>query len=273
MTSSFEKITRRNAVRIVGSGQHDVLFAHGFGCAKSMWRFVAPEIARYHRTILFDYVGMGEAQASEYDATRYSSLDGYAQDLLEVARSAGDKPKIVIGHSVSSTIGVLAALREPKMVAGIVMLCPSPCFLNDDLYRGGFTVDAVNSLIDYLEVNRFEWGRQLSVMASGGSSINNVFGELEENFCRLDPRIARDFARLTFLADNRAEFKRFNLPTLIIHCKKDTLASSFVGQWVHEAIVGSQYIELDAPGHCPHMTNSSETVSAILKFLADFPNA
>ncbi|MFN8759087.1 MAG: alpha/beta fold hydrolase [Tagaea sp.] len=272
MTLADSDIVARHAVRIVGQGKRDLLFAHGFGCAQTMWRHVAPALARDNRAILFDYIGMGEAPAAAYDPIRHASLDGYARDLLDVARAVGGPPKIVVGHSVSATIGLLAALQAPESIAGVAMLCPSPCFLDDGPYRGGFAREAIEGLLAYLDTNPLEWSRNLAGMVAGDPGRPDVAGELEASFCALDARIARDFARLTFLADNRADFAKLRHPALIVQCAHDAIAGPAVGRYVHDAIPGSRFVELDAHGHCPHLSHPGATIAAIAAFVDELPD-
>jgi sigma-B regulation protein RsbQ len=258
----------RNNVKFSGQGRQPMVFAHGFGCDQQMWRFVAPAFEATHRVVLFDHIGCGKADVRGYDNNRHATIEGYAADVLDILRAADLHDVIFVGHSVSSMIGVLASIAEPQRFARLVMVGPSPRYLNDPPdYAGGFERSDIDDLIDLMESNMLGWADFLAPVVMGPNQTE-LTQELKASFCANDAYIAKRFAMATFLADNRADLPRVTVPSLIIQCKEDAIAAPAVGRYVHEHIAGSTLALLDASGHCPHMTHPGETIAMIQHYLA-----
>jgi sigma-B regulation protein RsbQ len=244
-----------------------MLFAHGFGCDQNMWRHVAPEFADEYRIVLFDHVGAGGSDLLAYDRAKYSSLDGYAADVLEICRELELRDVIFVGHSVSAVIGVLAAASEPERFAKLILVGPSPRYIDDEGYEGGFTREDIDGLLDSLDSNFLGWSHTYAPAIMGRPDRPELGEELTNSFCRTDPAIARHFARVTFLSDNRSDLGRVNTPSLVLQCSDDIIAPRSVGEYVHEHLANSELVQLQAKGHCPNLSAPEETVEAIRKFL------
>ena len=268
-----ERVLVRNNVKVSGHGTQPMLFAHGFGCDQNMWRFVAPAFEDDHRVVLFDYVGSGHSNLDEYDATRYASLDGYAEDVLDVCRALDLHDVVFVGHSVSSMIGVLAANREPERFSQLVLLGPSARYVNDAPdYVGGFERTDLEGLIDMMDRNFIGWANFLAPVIMKNPDRPELGQELEESFCSTDPVIARRFAEATFFADTRADAAAVQVPSFIMQCADDAIAPQSVGEFLHRTMPGSSFRLLDATGHCPHMSHPEETILAIREYLAATSN-
>jgi sigma-B regulation protein RsbQ len=261
-------VRRRNNVKLGGRGAQAMVFAHGFGCDQHVWRWVTPAFEDSHRLVLFDHVGAGQSDLAAYERRKYSSLAGYAGDLLEICAELELQDAIFVGHSVSSMIGVLAALREPRRFAHLVLVGPSPRYINDETYLGGFTRADIEQLLSVLETNHLGWATAMAPVIMGPQATPAPAQELANSFCRTDPAIARDFARVTFLSDNRADLPLVRTPTLILQCRDDAIAPLAVGDYVHRQIAHSRLVVLDAIGHCPHMSAPQQTALAIQAYLA-----
>jgi sigma-B regulation protein RsbQ len=258
----------RNNVSVVGAARgQPMMFAHGFGCDQNMWRHVAPAFADEYRIVLFDHVGAGGSDLGAYSRTKYASLDGYAADVLEICRELELRDVIFVGHSVSAMIGVLAAAAEPERFAKLILVGPSPRYIDDDGYHGGFTRKDIEGLLDALDSNFLGWSHTYAPAIMGRPDRPDLGEELTNSFCRTDPEIARQFARVTFLSDNRADLRRVTTPTLVLQCSDDIIAPSSVGKFVHEELRGSELVHLQAKGHCPNLSAPEETVEAIRRFL------
>ena len=261
-------VLTRNNVRVSGSGAQPMLFAHGFGCDQNMWRFVAPAFERDHRAVLFDYVGSGKSDLSAYDAERYASLDGYAQDVLDVCHALDLRDVIFVGHSVSAMIGVLAANREPERFDRLVLIGPSPRYIDDAPdYVGGFQRADIEGLLETMEKNYIGWANFLAPAIMKNPDRPELSAELEASFCSTDPVIARRFAEATFFADNRADLAGVRHPALIMQCAEDIIAPTPVGEYLHRALPASSLALLRATGHCPHMSHPEETIDVIRRWL------
>jgi sigma-B regulation protein RsbQ len=262
-------VLERNAVRVSGvPGGRPIVFAHGFGCDQGMWRFVAPDFEVDHRVVLFDQVGSGSSDLSAYDPDKYGSLRGYATDLVEICRELQLTDVVFVGHSVSSMIGVLAFQQAPELFGALVMVGPSPRYVNDGDYTGGFSRTDIAGLLDSLESNHLGWSAQMAPVIMGNPDRPELGEELTSSFCRTDPAIASQFARVTFLSDNRADLAAVTVPTLVLQCSEDVIAPEAVGRYVHEAIPGSVFTKLRATGHCPNLSAPEETTAAIRAFLS-----
>jgi sigma-B regulation protein RsbQ len=258
----------RNNVAVTGpEGAPGIVFSHGFGCDQRMWRHVAPAFERDHRVVLFDHVGAGESDLAAYDSARYGSLSGYADDVVEILEALDIGPVVFVGHSVSAMIGILAAGRAPERFARLVLVGPSPRYLDDDGYVGGFARADIDELLGSLESNWLGWSGQMAPVIMGNPDRPELGEELTNSFCRTDPDIAAEFARVTFLSDNRGDLATVSIPTLVLQCRVDAIAPQAVGEYVHRAIPGSTFRLLDATGHCPNLSAPEETTAAIRAFL------
>jgi sigma-B regulation protein RsbQ len=261
-------VVERNCVRVSGvpSGR-PMMFAHGFGCDQAMWRFVAPDFEVDHRVVLFDHVGAGNSDLSAYDAEKYGSLRGYAADIVEICRELELSDVVLVGHSVSAMIGVLAFQQAPELFGALVMVGPSPRYVDDGDYVGGFSRTDIAGLLDDLDSNHLGWSAQMAPVIMGNPDHPELAEELTNSFCRTDPDIARQFARVSFLSDNRADLASVTVPTLVLQCSEDVIAPDEVGRYVHENVPGSTLTHLRATGHVPHLSAPEETTAAIRAFL------
>lgn len=262
---------KRNNVRTLGAGQPPMMFAHGFGCDQNMWRLVAPAFTGAHRVVLFDHVGAGRSDASAYDRRRYSTLEGYADDVLEICRELELTGVVFVGHSVSAMIGVLAARKQPDLFNALVLVGPSPRYINDAGYVGGFTRQDIDGLLDSLDSNYLGWSSAMAPAIMGNAERPELGAELVNSFCRTDPDIAAHFARVTFLSDNRHDLPHVATPTLILQCSDDVIAPIAVGEYVHQHMPVSQLVVMNATGHCPNLSAPEETIAAIKAFLRTLP--
>jgi sigma-B regulation protein RsbQ len=259
-------VLKRHHVTLSGRGTQPLLFAHGFGCDQNMWRLVAPAFDDY-RTILFDYVGAGHSDLSAYDPNKYHRLEGYADDVLEICRELELREVVFVGHSVSAMIGVLAANREPQRFSKLVLVGPSPCYVNDGEYTGGFAREEIEGLLDFLDSNYLGWSSTMAPAIIGNPERPELGEELTNSFCRTDPDIAKQFARVTFFSDNRADLPHVRIPTLILQCAADVIAPTAVGHYLHQQIEDSRLVLMEARGHCPHLSAPEETIAAIRAFI------
>jgi sigma-B regulation protein RsbQ len=261
-------ILGRNNVNLSGRvGGPPMLFAHGFGCDQNMWRHVVPAFEDEYRVVLFDHVGAGGSDLTAYSRTKYDSLQGYADDVLEICRELELRELIFVGHSVSAMIGVLAALQEPERFAKLVLVGPSPRYTDDEEYVGGFTREDIEGLLESLDSNYLGWSAAYAPAIMGAEQPAELQEELTNSFCRTDPAIARHFARVTFLSDNRGDLEALTTPTLVLQCSDDIIAPDAVGEYVHSKIRGSTLVRLEATGHCPNLSAPDETIAAIRDFL------
>jgi sigma-B regulation protein RsbQ len=257
-------------VRIVGDPNGPtVLLAHGFGCDQNLWRLVTERLSPRFRIVLFDHVGCGASDPNAWDDDRYASLDGYADDILQIARHLDLRDVTFVGHSVAAMMGVLAVAADADRFANLVLLTPSPSYIDDADYPGGFTRGDIDELLASLESNYLGWSRAMAPTIMGTPERPELGDELAESFCRTDPAMARVFARTTFLSDNRADLHRVSVPTLVIECARDTLAPREVGAYVHRHIAKSRLVTLDASGHCPQLSAPDATAEAIATFVGD----
>jgi sigma-B regulation protein RsbQ len=262
-------ILKRSNVVISGRGTQPMVFAHGFGCDQQMWRFVAPAFEATHRVVLFDHIGCGKSDIGSYDKHRHATLAGYASDMVDILEQADLRDAIIVGHSVSSIISILAAIRTPQRVSRLVLVGPSPRYLNDPPdYFGGFDRADIDGLMDMMESNMLGWADFLAPAVMGAQSPLALTQELKESLCAADAYITRRFAAATFLGDNRADLPLQAVPSLIIQCSDDAIAPRAVGEYVHAHLKGSTLRVIEASGHCPHMTHPAETIKLIEGYLA-----
>lgn len=260
-------VIERNNVHVRGSGERTMIFAHGFGCDQNMWRFVEPAFACEFRTVLFDHVGSGGSDLKAYNNEKYATLAGYADDVVEIGREFGLKDAVFVGHSVSSMIGALAAQQAPGMFGKLVMVGPSPRYIDDGDYVGGFSEKQIEELLQFLDFNHMGWSAQMAPAIMGNPDRPELGLELTNSFCRTDPEIAKAFARVTFKSDNRTDLSKVDIPTLILQCSDDIIAPKNVGEFVHRAIPKSDIVMLAATGHCPNLSAPDEVIAAMRTFV------
>lgn len=257
----------RNNVQVTGNSKRAIVFAHGFGCDQHMWRFVAPSFEQDFKTVLLDHVGAGGSDLSAYDSVKYSSLSGYADDLIEVCRELDLIDAVFVGHSVSSIIGVLVSLKAPELFERLVLVGPSPRYIDDGDYVGGFTSEQINELLEFLDDNHMGWSAAMAPAIMGNADRPELGAELTNSFCRTDPEIAKAFARVTFMSDNRADLPKVRTRTLILQCSEDIIAPIQVGEFVHQNVKDSTLVFMKATGHCPNLSAPEETIAAIRSFV------
>lgn len=261
-------VVRDHNVVVSGPADGQVLmFAHGYGCDQHMWRYVAPHFTSQHRVVLFDHVGSGAAQAP-YDPVRYSTLDGYAEDVVRICTELDLHDVVFVGHSVSAMIGVLAQRQAPERFAALALVSPSPRYINDYGYAGGFAPADIDDLITALSDNYLGWSTEMAPVIMGNTDRPELAAELSRSFCRADPAIAERFAMVTFYGDNRADLPHVSVPTLVMQSREDAIAPVTVGQFVADSIPRSSLVVLDATGHCPNLSAPREVVTALRTFLA-----
>jgi sigma-B regulation protein RsbQ len=261
-------VWQRNNITVRGDHARAMVFAHGFGCDQNMWRFVAPAFEGQFKTVLFDNTGAGKSDLSAYSFDKYASLQGYADDLTEIVQALNLQKPIFVGHSVSAMVGLLAQTRTPGLFGAMVLIGPSPCYINHDGYVGGFTRDQLEELLGTLEDNHLGWSAAMAPAIMGNEDRPELGAELSASFCRTDPDIAAHFARVTFMSDHRGDVAATGVPTLILQCANDVIAPGDVGHYMHSRMPGSTLVEMKATGHCPNLSAPEETIRAIREFLA-----
>lgn len=266
MNAHVSVLSRHN-VKTSGRGSTAIVFAHGFGCDQTMWRYVVPAFEDEYRVVLFDYLGHGGSDRAAYDPSRYSSLQGYAADVIDICRELGVRDGVFVGHSVSAMIGILAANTAPEMFSRLVLVGPSPRYLNDTGYVGGFERTDIDGLLEALDSNYLGWSSAMAPVIVANPDRPHLGQELANAFCRTDPAIARQFARATFLSDNRADLRSVRIPSLILQCANDVIAPEAVGRYMHAQLPQSELVLMQATGHCPNLSAPEETVAAIQTFL------
>ena len=257
----------RNNVTVHGNGARTMMFAHGFGCDQNMWRDVAAAFENDFRIVLFDHVGAGRSDLAAYDSQKYSRLDGYADDVVEIGEALELEDAIFIGHSVSAMIGALACIRSPGMFSELVMVGPSPRYIDEGDYVGGFSREQIEELLEFLAENHLGWSAAMARAIMGNPDRPELGEKLTNSFCSTDPDIAREFARATFFSDNRDDLPRIPARTLVLQCREDIIAPPCVGEYVHARVPGSEYVLLDATGHCPNLSAPAEVTAAIRAFV------
>jgi sigma-B regulation protein RsbQ len=264
-------LQRRNNITLHGAGKPTLVLVHGFGCDQSMWRHMVPAFEATHRIVLFDLVGSGASDLTAYDKARYATLHGYSTDLLEILEEYADGPVVLVGHSVSAMIGLLAANVAPQRFAAQIMVGPSACYIDDEGYRGGFSRADIDDLLDTMAGNYLGWSSTMAPAIMGAPDKPELGVELTNSFCRTDPDIAKHFARVTFLSDHRADLAACTVPTLVMQCSDDLIAPREVGEFIHRAIAGSKLVVIDNTGHCPHLSAPDASIAAMRAFLAEQP--
>lgn len=263
----MENIVVRNNVTILGQGDQPLIFAHGFGCDQNMWRFITPAFMDKYQIILFDYVGSGNSDINAYSSEKYQSLQGYVQDILDIIETLSLQNSIFVGHSISAMIGLLASIQHPDYFKKLIMIGPSPCYLNDDGYRGGFDRSDIAELLEMMEMNFTGWASYMAPIAMSNPEQPALTQELKQTFIAADPIIAKEFAEVTFLSDHRSELPKVSVPSLIIQCSEDSIVPIGVGDYLHQHLKNSTLQLLEAKGHYPHISHPNETIQCIADFL------
>jgi sigma-B regulation protein RsbQ len=261
-------LLQRNKVRVIGNGQQVLLFCHGFGCSQHIWRYLTTSLATRYKLVLFDHVGSGESDLQAYEPTKYSSLAGYATDVLDICEILNLRDVVLVGHSVGATIAMMAAVQQPAYFSKCIMLAPSPCYTNEADYHGGFERDDVHQLLQLMDADYSGWADMFAALLMGPRNEASLGEELAGFFCNTDPLIAKQFARTSFLSDNRAEVAQLAIPTLVLQCSQDSVAPEEVGQYLVEHLPQGTLVKMQATGHCPHLSAPLETLTAIDTFLA-----
>jgi sigma-B regulation protein RsbQ len=263
-------IMLRNNVQIIGNGSMVIVFAHGFGCDQNMWRYLTPEFQERFTIVLFDLVGSGKSDLSAYDFQKYSSLNGYADDLIEILDAVTDQPVIFVGHSVSAMIGLIASVNVPEKFLSQIMIAPSPCYINDGDYIGGFSRADIEELCDTIDSNYLGWSSSMAPAIMGAPDQPELGEELTNSFCRTDPEIAKHFARVTFLSDHRDALPKSRTPALILQCSDDFIAPCSVGEYMKEKMSNAELCYIKNVGHCPHLSAPDESSKAIVDYLTKY---
>lgn len=263
----MNNILSRNAVSVSGTGDQTIIFAHGFGCSQKTWTQVAAGFADHYRVVLFDYVGAGSSDLSAYDAKKYSTLEGYAQDLLDVCSALKVEDAIFVGHSVSCMIGVIAAIKQPSFFKKLVFVSPSPYFFSEGDYEGGLDREEVTGLFTMMEANYLGWSSVMAPLIMGNPRQPQLGAELTASFCATDPEIARQFARVTFFSDNRSYLPQLKVESLTLQCKDDMLAPVGIGSYIKDHTFNNTLVNMAATGHCPHLSAPDETIAVITDYL------
>lgn len=266
MSKSLSEI---HHVNLFGNGSQPMMFAHGFGCDQIMWRYITPAFEDEYKIVLFDYIGCGRSDLAYYDPEKYNSLNGYAEDVVNICKELNLTNVIFVGHSVSSIIGLLAGISNPEMFSKIIMIGPSPCYLNDGNYKGGFDRFEIQDILKAMDENYEAWASFLAPKIMGNPDKPELGEELKESFCSTDPEIAKQFARVTFFGDNREDLKKVKVPVLLMQCSNDILVPLEVGEYCKRNIMNSKLQVLKATGHCPHLSAPEETIKVIKNYLAD----
>lgn len=258
-----DRILADHRVLVQGAGDVPIVFAHGYGCDQTMWRLVEPEFRDAYRTVLFDHAGAGHSAPSTYDARRHSRLQGYADDVLRILDALGGEPVVFVGHSVSAMIGALAAIERPSAFRALVMVAPSPCYLNDGDYAGGHSRQDIDQLLETLDTNYLGWSSAMAPVIASNPSRPELAGEWRESFDAVDPAVSKAFGRVTFLSDNRLDLPRVSTKTLVLQCSEDLIAPEPVGRFMAEALPDADFRQLAATGHLPHLSAPQETANAV----------
>ncbi len=261
-------VVNRNHVIVKGRGSQVLMFAHGFGCDQNMWRHIVPAFEENYKVVLFDQVGAGRSDLSTFKPEKYAQLEGYADDIIEIATELGLQEIIFVGHSVSAAIGMIASLKSPQLFKSLVLVAPSPSYINDGEYVGGFSKPQIEELLESLDNNHLGWSNSMAPVIMANPDRQELGEELANSFCKTDPAIAKHFARTTFLSDVRDILPLIKIPSLILQCSSDVIAPLSVGNYMHREIKGSELVVMKATGHCPNLSAPQETIDEIKKFLS-----
>ena len=260
-------VIQRNNVVIRGNGERVMMFAHGFGCDQNMWRYVVPAFEGTYKIVLFDHVGAGLSDLASYSHEKYGKLEGYANDIIEILRYLELREVVFVGHSVSAVMGIIASAKAPELFKQLILVGPSPSYINDGDYVGGFTKVQIDELLESLDNNHLGWSMAMAPVIMGNPDRKELGEELANSFCRTDPDIAKHFARTTFLTDKRDVIRDVKTPSLILQCSNDVIAPREVGEYMHKNMPNSKIVFMEATGHCPNLSAPEETIAAIKDYL------
>lgn len=260
-------VKTRNNVQVIGDGPTTLVFVHGFGCDQSMWRSVVAGFSGQFRTILLDLVGCGRSDLTQYDRRKYATLNGHAQDVLQIIDTFARGPVVLIGHSVGAIIGMLASVKTTRAFVAQVLVAPSPYFMNDADYIGGFWPEDIDALLDALDQNYIGWSKTTAPVIMGAPDEPEHARALTDSFCRMDPDIASHFARVTFRSDYRSLLKWVHTPSLILQSTTDSIAPTTVGEYMLRQMPAAQLELVPNVGHCPHISSPRFSVHVIQRFL------
>lgn len=260
-------VLKRHGVRVIGHGKPPMLLCNGFGCTQRIWHYLTTALAVHHQVIVFDYVGSGDSDRSAYDPQKYSTLAGYAQDVVEICQALDLREATLVGHSVGATIAMLAAIQAPQHFANTVLLAPSPCYLNEPGYYGGFERADLLQVLATMEADYRGWTMAFADLLMGPTNTSSLGEELASFFCETDSTIAQQFARVTFFSDNRADVAQLQLPALVVQCTDDVAGPPEVGEYLLRHLPHAQLVTLNTCGHCPHLSAPLETLAAIQAFV------
>jgi len=263
----LEKLIAKNNITVNGTGSKSMFLVHGYGCHQNMWRFITPQFKDDYKIVLIDLVGSGKSDENSYDYDKYSSLEGYADDIIEICDALNLMNICLVGHSVSAMICLLAALKRPALFKKLIMIGPSPRYINDTDYFGGFSQNDIDELLETLDSNYLGWSSAMAPVIMDNADRPELAAELEQSFCQNNPEIAKHFAKVTFLGDNRDDLKKLTTDTLILQSENDAIASIKVGQFVHDTIPNSKLVVLETTGHCPHLSGPEQTIHAMKQYL------
>ncbi|WP_316806398.1 alpha/beta hydrolase [Pedobacter agri] len=257
----------RNNVKILGQGSQVIMFAHGFGCAQSSWKYITDAFLEDYRVILFDYVGSGQSDQNQYDYHKYSTLEGYACDVIDIIEALGLKDIIFVGHSVSSMIGMIAALQIPESFKKLIFIGPSPRYLNDRDYIGGFESADIESIFTQIAEDYVGWTKGISPAVMDKAEQPELADFLQECFEETEPSIALAFAMATFKADYRHQIKNLRVPSLTLQSSNDMMAPQSAGEYIHQNTRDNFLVVMKATGHFPHISEPKETIREIKDFI------
>ena len=267
-TMSQHEPRARYAIKTFGSTSNPMVFAHGLGCNQTMWKDVAPAFQSTHQIVMFDLMGFGNSDTSCFSYERYQTLEGYADDFIEVVEETCFEPAVFVSHSVSGMIGILAACKRPDLFRQLILIGPSACYLNDgESYLGGFEKQDIEGLIDAMQSNYLGWAGQMAPAIMGNAERPELTDTLRDSFCRTNPEIARHFAALTFWSDNRSDLAKAYTPALILQCAEDVIAPVEVGKYVADQMPNATFVQLRATGHCPHVSHPAEVIQEIERYV------
>lgn len=262
-------LIERNNVRHLGEAGPVVVFGHGFGTDGTSWQEVAEPICAQHRVVLFDHIGFGRSDRLAF-SDRHGSLDGYADDLLEILASLGVPELVYVGHSIGGVIGLLASIRQPRLFRRIVLLNSTPHFIDEPAtgYVGGFNRRQIEGSLELMGADYGAWADAIAPMAIGHANSLAQIQAFGQGLHSLDAMIARRFGRLALFVDVRERLAEVRTPVSILQCVEDEFAPVAVGRYMHEALPGSSLTLLPASGHCPQITQPEIVVDALWEVLA-----
>ncbi|MBE7941559.1 MULTISPECIES: alpha/beta hydrolase [Ramlibacter] len=261
------QLRQRFNVTVHGDGPVTLLFVHGLGCNQSMWRFVAPHFEDRFRVVMMDLMGCGRSDWSAWEPGRYATLDGHAQDLIAVAQAFAGPHTVLVVHSVATMIGLLADLKAPPLFAAHAMFAPSPCYLNEGGYTGGFERETLAALLEMLDNDGATFAGRMAPVIMGESHPPGYAREIEDAFCATLPEAFRQFARATFEGDFRARLPQLVKPVLVLQCTEDVVAPRSVGEYMATTLPDARLVLVPTQGHVPQMADPTRCIQALEDFL------